>query len=80
MSGSSRKHFDTWQLTAVGERTRPVTRTRARYHWERLAETRISVLLMELGDFPMIRKMLRGIKQRAERHAASSARRHDVLL
>lgn len=33
----------------------------------------IAVLLVELGDFPMIRKMLRGINQRAERHTESTA-------
>ena len=70
----------TWKLTAVGGRTRLVTRPRARYHLQRPTEALISVLVMELGDFPMIRKMLRGIKQRAERHAASTARRHKVLL
>jgi hypothetical protein len=61
----------TWKLTAVGGRTRLVTRTRARYRWTQPAGALVSVVLMEVGDFPMIRKMLRGIKQRAERHAAS---------
>jgi hypothetical protein len=31
----------------------------------------LSVVLMEFGDFPMMRRMLKGIKQRAEAAGAS---------
>ncbi|TGN66991.1 SRPBCC family protein [Nocardioides eburneiflavus] len=55
-----------WRLTpddAGG--TRLVTRLKARYgpgpFWP------ITVLLMEIGDFPMMRRMLLGIAERAER-------------
>jgi hypothetical protein len=36
------------------------------YNWSRPAYTAFEVVLMEFGDFPMIRRMLLGIKQRAE--------------
>jgi hypothetical protein len=62
-----------WKLIGVDGRTRLITRTRAHYGWERPAGALIAVVLMELGDFPMIRKMLRGIKHRAERHTESAA-------
>ena len=71
----------TWKLTAVGGRTRLVTRPRARHDWERPAEALISILVMELGDFPMIRKMLRRIKQRAAIYrprARGAAVRHQI--
>ncbi len=49
--------------------TRLVTRVRARYTgWSAL----LGVPLMELGDFPMMRKCLRGIKNRAERTMPSA--------
>jgi hypothetical protein len=49
--------------------TRLVTRVRARYAgWDGL----IGAPLMELGDFPMMRKCLLGIKQRAEAAAQPS--------
>ena len=54
-----------WQLTPVGaHRTRLVTRLRQRY--ELTPALPITVGLMELGDFPMMRRMLRGIRSRAE--------------
>jgi len=57
-----------WTLTAVGEgRTRLVTRLRIRYEWRHPASTLLSLLLNEFGDFPMMRRMLLGIKRRAER-------------
>jgi len=54
-----------WELTPLdGRRTRVVTRLKARY--ERGALLPVTVLLMEVGDFPMMRRMLRGIKERAQ--------------
>ncbi|MGY1734992.1 SRPBCC family protein [Geodermatophilus sp. SYSU D00684] len=55
-----------WRLVPLeGGRTRLVTRLRTRYDWHR-PDTVVGVLLMELGDFPMMRRMLRGIRDRAE--------------
>lgn len=56
-----------WRLTegATGH-TRLVTRIRARHDWSRPAMGLLSLLLLEFGDFAMLRRMLRGIKQRAE--------------
>jgi hypothetical protein len=55
-----------WRLTPEGAgRTRLVTRLKAQY---RLAPTLpVTLLLMEVGDFPMMRRMLLGIRERAER-------------
>ncbi len=56
-----------WRLTpAAGGRTRLVTRVHAAYDWQRPLTALFGVLLMEFGDFPMMRRMLRGIKARAE--------------
>jgi hypothetical protein len=57
-----------WVLTVDGHGgTRLVTRVRARYEWSRPAYAVVSVLLMEFGDFAMMRRMLLGIRRRAER-------------
>jgi hypothetical protein len=60
----------TWTLRALPDgRTRLVTRLRQRY---RVSPTSIvTVVLAEFGDFPMMRKMLLGIKQRAETTASA---------
>jgi len=56
-----------WSLTELdGDRTRLVTRVHAAYDWHRPASALTGVLLMELGDFAMMRRMLLGIKERAE--------------
>ena len=56
-----------WQLTpTAGGSTRLVTRIHAVYDWQHPVTTLLGVLLMEFGDFPMMRRMLRGIKERAE--------------
>ena len=47
--------------------TRLVTRLRARYDAGPFLP--VTVLLMEIGDFPMMRRMLLGIAERAERPA-----------
>jgi hypothetical protein len=56
-----------WHLTATGDGgTRLVTRIHAVYDWRNPPRALLGVLLMEFGDFAMLRKMLRGIKARAE--------------
>lgn len=56
-----------WVLGELpGGRTRLITRVHARYDWAHPVTALFSVLLMELGDFAMMRRMLRGIKARAE--------------
>ncbi|MCW2535287.1 MAG: hypothetical protein JWQ26_986 [Modestobacter sp.] len=55
-----------WRLVALPDGgTRLVTRLHAVYDWHR-ASTALWAPLMEFGDFPMMRRMLRGIRQRAE--------------
>ena len=55
-----------WQLLPLpGGRTRLVTRLKQRYRPTPAAA--LTVVLAEFGDFPMMRKMLLGIKARAER-------------
>jgi hypothetical protein len=62
-----------WRLTPLpGGRTRLVTRLKQRYRL--VPATIVTVLLLEFGDFPMMRKMLRGLKQRAERRAGRPVR------
>jgi hypothetical protein len=61
-----------WKLTALAQgRTRLVTRLRQRYDWSAPTGALVSVVLMEFGDFPMMRRMLKGIKERAEAAGAS---------
>ena len=56
-----------WALTDLGDgRTRLLTRVRALYDWKRPLGAVFGVLLMEFGDFAMMRRMLLGIKERAE--------------
>jgi hypothetical protein len=56
-----------WTLTALGGgRTRLVTRVHAVYDWTKPASALLAVVLMEFGDFAMMRRMLHGIKKRAE--------------
>ena len=60
-----------WILRALPDgRTRLVTRLRQRYR--AAPATLITVVLAEFGDYPMMRKMLLGIKQRAQ--ATANAR------
>jgi hypothetical protein len=60
-----------WELHPEQGGTRLVTRVRARYDWSRPAAALVTVLLMELGDFPMMRRMLLGIRERAARTGSS---------
>ncbi|HZM56374.1 MAG TPA: hypothetical protein VFC03_15240 [Acidimicrobiales bacterium] len=56
-----------WKLTPLeGGRTRLVSRVHARYDWGHPLSALLGVLLMEFGDFAMMRRMLKGIKARAE--------------
>jgi hypothetical protein len=56
-----------WTLTGLpGDRTRLVTRLRIHLDWSHKAISALSVVLNELGDFPMMRRMLLGIRVRAE--------------
>ena len=55
-----------WRLRPLpGGRTRLVTRLHTVYEWSRPLVL-FTVLLMEVGDYPMMRRMLRGIRDRAE--------------
>lgn len=56
-----------WQLTRTeGDGSRLVTRIHAAYDWKHPLSALLGVMLMEFGDFAMLRRMLRGIKSRAE--------------
>ena len=56
-----------WTLTELDDgTTRLVTRVHAVYDWTRPATALLGVVLMEFGDFAMMRRMLLGIKERAE--------------
>lgn len=56
-----------WKLTPTDHGgTRLVTRIHAVYDWRHPFMAVLGVVLMEFGDFAMIRRMLRGIKARAE--------------
>jgi hypothetical protein len=59
-----------WRLVRQpGGGTRLITRMHTLYEWHRPL-TPLTVLLMEVADFPMMRRMLRGIRDRAERSSA----------
>jgi hypothetical protein len=59
-----------WVLHELpGGRTRLETRVRALYDWSKPITALFGVLLMEFGDFAMMRRMLLGIKDRAEQAA-----------
>jgi hypothetical protein len=55
-----------WRLVPLtGGRTRLITRLKTVYEWRRPLAL-LTVVLMECADFPMMRRMLRGIRDRAE--------------
>ena len=57
-----------WTLTELpGGKTRLVTRLRSHLDWNHRAVSLFSVVLNEFGDFPMMRRMLLGIRDRAEK-------------
>jgi len=61
-----------WTLTPVdGGRTRLATRLKENYDWRSSPGLALlTLILFELGDFPMMRKPLVGIRRRAERLAS----------
>jgi hypothetical protein len=63
-----------WKLTPLaGGRTRLLSRLKVRYAWESPGSAILTLILLEFGDFPMMRRVLKGIKVRAERMARSRA-------
>jgi hypothetical protein len=59
-----------WKLVALEGRTRLVTRVKDRYAWrDSPGNALVSLILMEFGDFPMMRKLFLNVKRRAERLA-----------
>lgn len=64
-----------WTLTAVGPgRTRLIARLKQRYRRNSPGLALVTLLLLECGDFAMIRRSLNGIKARAERASARGMR------
>jgi hypothetical protein len=60
-----------WRLIPLGgERTRLITRLHTVNEWRRPFALG-TVLLMELADYPMMRRMLRGIRERVEAKQAT---------
>ena len=51
-----------------------MTRLRQRYDLRNPGRALAGRILMELGDFPMMRRMLLGIKKRAEQHGRPGTR------
>jgi len=61
-----------WSLRPIDERhTRLITRLKAAYRWTRPTIV-TDLLLMELGDFPTMRRCLLGIRRRAEASAVAA--------
>ena len=57
-----------WKLIPLaGGRTRLISRLKQRYRWRAPGSAILTVVLLEFGDFPMMRRVLKGIKTRAER-------------
>ena len=63
-----------WKLEPIaGGRTRLITRLKDHYSWRAdPANALLSVILFEFGDFPMMRKLLLGVKRRAEHNIQRS--------
>jgi hypothetical protein len=62
----SRARSWAWRLVPLTDgRTRLISRLNTFYDWRRPG-TLVTVLLMEFGDYAMMRRMLRGIRERAE--------------
>jgi hypothetical protein len=68
-----------WKLEPIaGGRTRLVTRLKDRYSWQASpANALLSLILFEFGDFPMMRKLLLGVKRRAELNTGRLTRSAD---
>src|SRR4029453_7151450 len=70
-----------WKLIPLeGGRTRVISRLKQRYVWERPASAILTLVLLEFGDFAMMRRVLKGIKARAERRGHSRAGDPEVEL
>jgi hypothetical protein len=64
-----------WRLIPLaGGRTRLITRLKTEYEWRRPLAL-VTVVLMECADYPMMRRMLRGIRDRAEAERPTHAPR-----
>jgi hypothetical protein len=62
-----------WQLQQLPEgSTRLITRMKQDYRWQTPGLAAFNLILMEFGDFAMERRMLKGIKARAERRGGAS--------
>ncbi len=55
------------------EHMRLVTRMKQDYRWQTPRLAMFNLILMEFGDFTMERRMLKGIKVRAERHRPNAS-------
>ena len=63
-----------WRLDALPNGgTRLITRLKQRYQWESPAMALFTLVLLEFGDFPMMRRVLSGIKSRAERGSSAGS-------
>jgi hypothetical protein len=64
-----------WKLVPLdGDRTRLITRLKDLYAWRTSpGNALLSLILFELGDYPMTRKLLLGVKRRAEELANAAA-------
>jgi hypothetical protein len=64
-----------WLLTPIdGGHTRLVTRLKERYPWRTSPGLALlTAVLFEFGDFPMMRKLLLGIRRRAEQRTTETA-------
>jgi hypothetical protein len=63
-----------WKLIPLdGGQTRLISRLKAGYGWEKPGMAIFTLVLLEFGDFPMMRRVLKGIKVRAERMSARQA-------
>jgi hypothetical protein len=69
-----------WKLEPLdGGRTRLITRLKDHYSWRAdPANALLSVILLEFGDFPMMRKLLLGVKRRAEHNLRRSTPRRSA--
>jgi hypothetical protein len=65
-----------WKLIPIDEETtRLIIRLKCSYRWTRPTIV-TDLILMEIGDFPMMRKLMLGIKQRAERRRGQATRQN----
>jgi len=65
-----------WKLVPLeGGRTRLVTRLKQHNDWGSPVMALVTVILFEFGDFPMMRRLLLGVRARAERSGADQPSR-----